>query len=299
MEVFIMLDINKMRENQRLNNRNQTSVHLAYYLYSDDDFLTVLLPEKPTGKLKVRLKQNERRIDAGAYDAYELHALNIKFNDAGEVLCWSKAHLKDVCESTYFLAYLADGGILGKDCKSYKLYENRILNKEGGYSSHLAYMLSTPIDTVNNVKLWVKGNTIFGVEECEDHVYRESWDIEDCLFDYINSYDRYYAVKNVSLVKRSNDMESIKENTNTSDETDMNSNNSTVKMSIREFIHQCEACGGNGQAMILTGIKKVFPDDYEAVRNKYNSITFYEGKVKASEFLHNWITAHGVYSEEA
>ena len=45
---FIMLDINKMRESQRLNNRNQTSVHLAYYLYSDDDFLTVLLPEKPT-----------------------------------------------------------------------------------------------------------------------------------------------------------------------------------------------------------------------------------------------------------
>ena len=43
-----MLDINKMRESQRLNNRNQTSVHLAYYLYSDDDFLTVLLPEKPT-----------------------------------------------------------------------------------------------------------------------------------------------------------------------------------------------------------------------------------------------------------
>ena len=48
----------------------------------------------------------------------------------------------------------------------------------------------------NNVKLWVKGNTIFGIEECEDYVYIESRSIEDCLFDYINSYDRYYAVKN-------------------------------------------------------------------------------------------------------
>lgn len=81
------------------------------------------------------------------------------------------------------------------------------------------------------------------------------------------------------------------------DETDVNSNNSTVKMSICEFINQCEACGGHVSAMILTGIKKVFPDDYEAVRSKYNSITFNEGKVKASEFLYNWITVHGVYSE--
>lgn len=294
-----MLDINKMRENQRLNDRNQTSVYLAYYLDSNDDFLTVLLPEKPAGRLKVRLKQNEKQIDAEAYESYELHALAIEFNEAGEVLCWSEARLKDVCESTYFLAYLADGRILGHNGKCYRLYEYKNLNKEHCWNSHFEYMLDGPIDAVNNVKLWVKGNTIFGIEDCKDYIYRESWSIEDHLLDYINSYDRYYAVKNVSLVKRSNDMESIKENTNTSDETDTNSNNSTVKMSIREFIHQCEACGGNGQAMILTGIKKVFPDDYEAVRNKYNSITFYEGKVKASEFLHNWITAHGVYSEEA
>lgn len=51
----------------------------------------------------------------------------------------------------------------------------------------------------NNVKLWVKGNTIFGAEECEDHVYRESWDIEDCLFDYIDivNIGLHFILKNV------------------------------------------------------------------------------------------------------
>ena len=169
---------------------------LAYYLASNEELLTVLLPEKPTGRLKVNLKQPERRIDAECYDRYELHALYIEFDEAGEVISWSKARLKDACDSTYFLAYLADGRILGKNGVGYKLYDKGILAKNSDCSSHLDYLLSSNIDAVHNVKLWVKDRVIFGIETCEDYEYRDSWSIEDCLCNYLNTYDRYYCKKN-------------------------------------------------------------------------------------------------------
>ena len=34
-------------------------------------------------------------------------------------------------------------------------------------------------------------------------------------------------------------------------------------MTGKEFLGQCNACGGNWTAMILSGIKKCFPEDYE------------------------------------
>lgn len=170
---------------------------LAYYLNSDEEHLTVLLPEKPTGKLKVVLKQHEKLIDAECYERCELHALNIEFDDAGKVVSWSKARLTDICESTYFLAYLADGRILGKNGVGYKLYNNLYLfPKDSSYRKHLDYLLGSNIDAVHNVKLWVKDRVIFGIETCEDYEYRDSWSIEDCLCNYLNTYNRYYAVKN-------------------------------------------------------------------------------------------------------
>lgn len=176
---------------------NKDNIFLAYYLASNEEYLTVVLPEKPTGRLKVNLKQPERRIDAECYDRYELHALYIEFDDAGGVVSWSHTRLKDACDSTYFLAYLADGRILGKNGVGYKLYNNLYLfPKDSDYSSHLDYLLSSNIDTVHNVKLWVKDRVIFGIETCEDYEYRDSWSIEDCLCNYLNTYDRYYAVKN-------------------------------------------------------------------------------------------------------
>lgn len=174
---------------------NKENVFLAYYLSSNEEYLTVLLPEKPKGRLRVKLEQHEKHIDADCYDKYELHALNIEFNEDGKVARWSHVHLKDFCDSTYFLAYLADGSILGLNGIRYKLYDNEQLSKNTAYSDHRDYMLSSPIDTVNNIKLWVKGNKIFGTEFSEDYVYRDSWSIEDNLFDFINQYDRYYGMK--------------------------------------------------------------------------------------------------------
>ena len=50
-----------------------------------------------------------------------------------------------------------------------------------------------------------------------------------------------------------------------------------------------------GGAMLLTGIKSVFPGGCDAVREQYNSMDFNDGGVRAFSFLCEWITAHGVY----
>lgn len=92
-------------------------------------------------------------------------------------------------------------------------------------------------------------------------------------------------------------VKSIKESTGISDEIDMdfNDNVGKVKMSMDDFFRQCTACGGNWGAMLLTGIKNVFPDGYDAVREQYNSMDFSDGGVRAFSFLCEWVTAHGVY----
>ena len=45
-------------------------------------------------------------------------------------------------------------------------------------------------------------------------------------------------------------------------------------MRFEEFLNNCTACGGNWGAMLLTGIKKVFPEHYDEVSNHYNSMDF-------------------------
>lgn len=94
-----------------------------------------------------------------------------------------------------------------------------------------------------------------------------------------------------------NTVKSIKDNNGISDEINMDfdDNIGKVKMSMDDFFKQCIACGGNWGAMLLTGIKSVFPGGYDAVREQYNSMDFNDGGVRAFSFLCEWITAHGVY----
>lgn len=47
-----------------------------------------------------------------------------------------------------------------------------------------------------------------------------------------------------------------------------------VVMSIKDFMNQCTACDGNGGSVLLTGIKKVFPNNYGEVEKEYNSMCF-------------------------
>lgn len=95
-------------------------------------------------------------------------------------------------------------------------------------------------------------------------------------------------------------VKSIKENTGLSDEIEMgfNDNIGKVKISMDDFFNQCTACGGNWGAMLLTGIKRVFPDGYDTVREQYNSMDFNDGGVRAFAFLCEWVTAHGVYKNK-
>lgn len=45
-------------------------------------------------------------------------------------------------------------------------------------------------------------------------------------------------------------------------------------MTMNEFMQNCSACGGNWGAMLLTGIKRVFPEHYTEVEAHYNSMDF-------------------------
>ena len=66
-----------------------------------------------------------------------------------------------------------------------------------------------------------------------------------------------------------------------------------VFMSVAEFMNHCTACGGNWGAMLLTGIEKVFPEEYEEVKDHYNSMDF-SGGVKPFCYLCDWLADHGV-----
>ena len=70
-----------------------------------------------------------------------------------------------------------------------------------------------------------------------------------------------------------------------------------VKMTMGDFLNQCTACGGNWGGMLLTGIKKVFPDSYDEVEKEYNSMDFSHGGIYPFAFLCDWLTEHGIYEE--
>ena len=65
-------------------------------------------------------------------------------------------------------------------------------------------------------------------------------------------------------------------------------------MTYKEFLSHCTACGGNWGAMLLSGIKAVFPEYYSEVEAKYNSFDFLHGGIHAFVYLCDWLEAHGV-----
>ena len=63
-----------------------------------------------------------------------------------------------------------------------------------------------------------------------------------------------------------------------------------VTMSMKEFLTHCTACGGNWGAMLLTGIKELFPDVYAIIPDDMGMFAW--------ACLCNTITLLGVNSEE-
>lgn len=68
-------------------------------------------------------------------------------------------------------------------------------------------------------------------------------------------------------------------------------------MKMSEFMQNCSACGGNWGAMLLTGIKRVFPDKYEEVKSHYNSMDFSSGGIKPFCYLCDWLTENGIVED--
>ena len=68
-------------------------------------------------------------------------------------------------------------------------------------------------------------------------------------------------------------------------------------MTMNEFMQNCSACGGNWGAMLLTGIKRVFPEYYAEVEAHYNSMDFSGGGVKPFCYLCDWLEEHDVIVE--
>lgn len=68
-------------------------------------------------------------------------------------------------------------------------------------------------------------------------------------------------------------------------------------MKMSEFMQNCSACGGNWGAMLLSGIKRVFPDKYKEVEEHYNSMDFSHGGIKPFCYLCDWLTENGIVED--
>ena len=69
-------------------------------------------------------------------------------------------------------------------------------------------------------------------------------------------------------------------------------------MTMKEFLQNCIACGGNWVAMLLSGIERVFPNEYQSVVTEVDRIGFGDGGVPAFAYLCEWLTEHGIIEEE-
>ena len=69
-------------------------------------------------------------------------------------------------------------------------------------------------------------------------------------------------------------------------------------MTQKEFLSHCNACGGNWVAMLLSGIEKVFPNDYKSVVEEVDKIGFGSGGVKAFAYVCDWLEEHEIITEE-
>ena len=67
---------------------------------------------------------------------------------------------------------------------------------------------------------------------------------------------------------------------------------------MKEFLQNCNACGGNWVAMLLSGIERVFPKHYESVVAEVEEVGFGSGGIKAFAYVCEWLEEHGIIMEE-
>ena len=164
---------------------------IGYIIGSTEYTVTVVLPEKPFGKLKCKLPQREKKVDAECYDKYELKGFEIDVDQDGDVVGWKFTNVEKLVDVKYFVALLADRRVIADDCKAYKIWDNKELHSDDWVSQFDWAFSNGEFSSVNNIRLFIRNGTVYGSDTHTGYRFRNSWDIEDILAEYLDSYDRY------------------------------------------------------------------------------------------------------------
>lgn len=164
---------------------------IGYVIGSNESTVTVVLPEKPFGKLKCKLPQREKKVDELYYDKYELVGFSIEVNQNGDVISWKFTNVEKLVDVRYFVALLADRRVVADDCKAYKIWDHKELHSEDWVSQFDWAFSSGQFDTIDNIRLFIRNGIVYGSDIHKGYRFRNSWEIEDVLAEYLNGYDRY------------------------------------------------------------------------------------------------------------
>lgn len=164
---------------------------IGYIIESNASTVTVVLPEKPFGKLKCKLPQREKKVDAECYDKYELRGFEIDVDNEGNVINWKFKNLEKLVDVRYFVALLADRRVIADDCKAYNIWDHKELHSEDWVSQFDWAFSSGQFGTIDNIRLFIRNGIVYGSDMHKGYRFRDSWEIEDILAKYLDSYDRY------------------------------------------------------------------------------------------------------------
>ena len=184
--------------------------YIGYIINSNNNVVTVVLPEKPFGKLKCMLKQKDKLVGAEFYDKYELKGFTLELDDDNNVVDWKFKNVRKCVTERNFVALLADQRIVADDGKAYRLWDHKLVKSDEWVSQFDWAFSSRQFNSVNNITLLIKDGVIYGTECKRNYRFRESWSIEDSLANYLNSYDRYIVDNIEEVANKSRDALSVR-----------------------------------------------------------------------------------------
>lgn len=164
---------------------------VGYVIGSTESTVTVVLPEKPFGKLKCKLPQREKKVDALYYDKYELVGFSIEVDQNGDIISWKFTNVEKLVDVKYFVALLADRRVVADDCKAYKIWDHKELHSDDWVSQFDWAFSNGQFNAIDNIRLFIRNGIVYGSDTHTGYRFRNSWDIEDVLAEYLNSYNRY------------------------------------------------------------------------------------------------------------
>ena len=164
---------------------------IGYVIGSTESTVTVVLPEKPFGKLKCKLPQREKKVDGLYYNKYELVGFSIEVDQNGDVVSWKFTNVEKLVDVRYFVALLADRRVVADDCKAYNIWDHKELHSEDWASQFDWAFSSGQFDTIDNIRLFIRNGIVYGSDMHKGYRFRNSWEIEDVLAEYLNGYNRY------------------------------------------------------------------------------------------------------------